>query len=210
MTTKNKKPISKSSTLRKSPAANNRFAILFAIVAFISLATVASISFILGTHKSKTYMEQQELLAFRGLADQYAYNQFFIEGQQAASVTGLGMTDDNDLYADILITKIDNRIPISRRKARLHFQCHEADSLKLKDGCAYAWWYGDWEDTSAEYREAYQNYIDKITSYADEFNSLSEDDQLGEAGNIIHQKLEALNEEYDDFWKAERALYAQE
>lgn len=90
------------------------------------------------------YQESQKLQAFEGVVSELIYNEFAIEGEQAASVDGFGVTDDKDLYADFTITKYEDHVPMLRRKARLHFQCDQ--KTDQKDGCAHAYWYGDWEE----------------------------------------------------------------
>ena len=139
-----------------------------------------------------SYQESQELQAFKGLADSYIYEQFYRENEQTANMTGIGVTDDKDLYVDFTVTKFEDHVPQANRKGRMHFQCNQ--KTDRKSGCAHAFWYGEWEDTSEEYRTAYREYIDAIESSVEAYNAAETDEERAE----IEEQRKALYEKYKD------------
>jgi len=141
-----------------------------------------------------SYEEEQELQAFRGLASSYISTLFEKEGEQTGDLTDIGVTDDGDLYADFLITKIKDHVPQSTQKARLHFQCDgKTDRVS---GCAHAFWYGEEEETSEEYREKYAFYVQELERLTAAYNS---SDSEEERASILEEE-EALAEEYKNFF----------
>lgn len=190
MATKKSSKSSKTKTIKTTKTASvdhNHLGKCFIALGLVLTALLFGFFYYLG--QSKTYIEKQKLLAFDGLVETYLYDHNFIEGEQVAGVLGSGLTEDNDLYYDFVVTKVEDHIPISARKGRLHFQCHEQDSLKLKDtGCAYAYWYGDWADTSTEYRETARtivNYLDDVTARVN--------------AAATEEEKQAIRKEYDEF-----------
>ena len=154
----------------------------------------------------KSNLENQEAIAFEGVVSRMISEEYFIEGERAAIVTGLGISDDNDLYADFIITKYEGHIPISNQPARIHFQCHEADDVwKFKDNCAHALWVGDIAETSEEYRSAYRTYIEKIEASVEKYNSTdneSEREKILEEQKLIEDEFtEAILKYSPDYQK---------
>ena len=88
------------------------------LMVFIITALLFGFFYLLG--QRKTYMEKQELAAFRSLADSYVYEKFTVDGERTAEVTDLGVTKDKDLYADFVITRYENDAPVTKQKARLY------------------------------------------------------------------------------------------
>lgn len=157
MATKKSSKSHKTKTTKSSPVDHNHLGKCFIALGLVLTALLFGFFYYLG--QSKTYSEQQKLLAFDSLVESYLNEDFTIDGKQSPIVTGSGLTDDNDLYYDFVIAEYDNHTIVSFRPARLHFQCHEQDSLKLKTtGCSRAYWQGDWESTSAEYQAASREF----------------------------------------------------
>ena len=146
-----------------------------------------------------SYQESQELQAFEGLASAYIYNSFAIDGEQTATIDDIGVTDDKDLYVDFIITKYEDHVPQANRKSRLHFQCDQ--KTDKSSGCAHAYWYGDWEETTEEYRAMYRAYIDKTEALTEAYNAAETDEEREE---ILAQE-QALYDEYKDFFGVENA-----
>lgn len=195
----NKKP-SKSSktktvkTTKTAPVDHNHIGKCFIAFGLIITALLFGLFYLMG--QSKTYAEKQKLLAFDGLVETYLYDQNFVEGEQVATVLGSGLTDDDDLYYDFVITKLEDHVPISARKGRLHFQCHEQDSLNLKDyGCARAYWYDDWVDTSAEYRATARTLIDYLEDTAARTSAATTESEK----QTIRKEYNEFMEKYKDF-----------
>lgn len=195
---------SKTKTTKNTKSAVDHNHIGKCFVAFGLIITVLLFGFFYLLGQRKTYMEKQELLAFRGAVETMIYDKFEVEGERAATVTGFGMTNDNDLYADFVIQKFVDHVPQSYQKARIHFQCHEKDSLKLKDNCAHAYWYGDEVETSAEFRAKYQTYINEINRLTDEYNATPEED-TATRDSIVKQE-EKLFSDYKAFFDDYNAL----
>lgn len=139
-----------------------------------------------------SYQESQELQAFKGLAGSYIYEQFYRENEQTANMTGIGVTDDKDLYVDFTVTKFEDHVPQANQKGRMHFQCSQ--KTDRKSGCAHAFWYGEWEDTGEEYRTAYREYIDAIESLVEAYNAAETDEERA----TIRQEQQALYDKYKD------------
>lgn len=189
-----KKTSRKIKTTRQTkPAAvdHNHIGKCFVAFGLIITALLFGFFYLLGNKKS--YMEKQEILAFRSLAESYIYSQFDIEGERATSVVDYGMTKDRDLYVDFVIETLENKVPTAYQKARLHFQCREEDSLKLrKDGCAKALWYDDEVHyTSNEYQTKYRAYIEKMEETTDRVNAAE-----------TEEKKAAIQAEFDEFTKS--------
>ena len=145
------------------------------------------------------YQEEQELQAFRGLASSYISTLFEKEGEQTGNLTDIGVTEDGDLYADFVITKYEDHVPQSTQKARLHFQCDgKTDRVS---GCAHAFWYGEEEATSEEYREKYSFYIKETERLVDAYNSSDSEEER----TSIREEQEALAKEYEDFFSQEES-----
>ena len=128
-------------TQKVDHATHSSFGKLIAMLGLIIVMLLFGVFYLIG--QRKTYMESQEILAFRSVVDVMIDEQFATEGERSAQVTGLGITDDKDLYADFIITKYEDHTPVAQQKARLHFQCQ---NLQPGQNCAHAYWYGDWED----------------------------------------------------------------
>ncbi|MBQ1528314.1 hypothetical protein IIZ77_01540 [Candidatus Saccharibacteria bacterium] len=151
MATKKSSKSSKTKTTKtaKPVVDHNHIGKCFVAFGLIITALLFGFFYLLG--QRKTYMEKQELLAFRGLADSYISERFNVDGERTAEVTDLGVTKDKDLYADFVITRYENDTPVTKQKARLHFQCNQkpAENVAPK-GCAFAYWYGEEEKVKAE------------------------------------------------------------
>lgn len=142
---------SKTKTTKNTKSAVDHNHIGKCFVAFGLIITVLLFGFFYLLGQRKTYMEKQELLAFRGVVDTMIGEQFNIEGERSAQVTDLGVTKDKDLYADFVIIKYENNTPISRQPARIHFQCNQEPKENIAYiGCGHAYWYGEEEPISAE------------------------------------------------------------
>ena len=133
MATKKSSKSSKTKTIKTAKPTVDHNHIGKCFVAFGLIITVLLFGFFYLLGQRKTYMEKQELLAFRGVVDTMIGEQFNIEGERSAQVTDLGVTKDNDLYADFVIIKYENNTPISRQPARIHFQCNQ----EPKENIAY-------------------------------------------------------------------------
>lgn len=192
--TKTKTSTKTARTARPAAVDHNHVGKCFVAFGLIITALLFGFFYLLG--QKPTYAEKQKLAAFDELAESYLYDTFSIEGERGATVTGSGMTDDNDLYYDFIITNYENRIPMSYQKARLHFQCHEKDSLKLKDtGCSYAYWYGDEHETSAEYREKARIFNETTDNYIEAASAAETEEQE----TAIHEEYKKFYESYKDF-----------
>lgn len=208
MATKKSSKSSKTKTIKTAKPTVDHNHVGKCFVAFGLIITILLFGFFYLLGQRKTYMEKQELLAFRGVVDRMLYEEFEIKGERVASIVGdLGMTKDNDLYADFVIQKYLDHVPQSYQKARIHFQCHEKDSLKLKDNCSHAYWYGEEIETSAEFREKYATYLNETNRLIDEINATPEEDKS--TRDSIRKQLEKLNEEYKPFFEQYNTLLQQ-
>ena len=151
----------KSSTKTKKENAKYLGACFIALGAIIGFLIIELYCFS-ALNKPQSYLDRQKTLAFDDLVDSYIYEMFSDpDKQQAAAVTGSGITEDDDLYVDFVITKYEDRfIPISRKNARLHFQCHDENGEK-SNGCSFAYWYGEEVETSEEEREEVRKLVDE-------------------------------------------------
>lgn len=190
MATKKSSKSTKTKTAKTTKATidHNHIGKCFVAFGLIITALLFGFFYLLGQRKS--YDEKQKLLAFDSLVQSYLDEEFYISGERTATVTGKGMTDDNDLYYDFVINTLENNVIMTNQKARLHFQCHEADSLKLKNGCSKAYWYGDVVETSAEFREKSRIFNETTENYVNAINAAETEEQK-----------EALKKEYDKFVK---------
>lgn len=137
------------------------------------------------------YENKQKLQAFDSLLEQYIYNRFEEDGQ-TAKVTGTGITKDKDLYADFVIAKYEDHIPIATRKGRLHFQCHD-ENFKLKEnGCSQAYDFGEWTDTSEKYRSDYREYLKIMEEYTEKGNATKSDEEL----EAIQKEYKKVTQKY--------------
>lgn len=141
-----------------------------------------------------SYQQTQELKAFKGIADSYLYETFFSEENdiiQTAMPGDLGVTDDNDLYIDFTLIKSESTTHslLSFRKARLHFQC--AQTSVSDDSCARAFWYGDWEDTSEEFRAASRKFYIESEALTEAINSTEDETEI-----------KRLRDEYDVLYQS--------
>lgn len=195
MATKKSSKTSKTTKTQKvDHVTHSSFGKLITALGLVIVMLLFGVFYLLG--QKPTYAEKQKLAAFDELAESYLYDTFTIEGERGATVTGSGMTDDNDLYYDFIITNYENHIPMSYQKARLHFQCHEQDSLKLKDtGCSYAYWYGDEHETSAEYREKARIFNETTDNYVEAASAAETEEQE----TAIHEEYKKFCESYKDF-----------
>lgn len=195
MATKKSSKSSKTTKTQKvDHATHSSFGRLITALGLVIVMLLFGVFYLLG--QKPTYAERQKLAAFDELAKSYLYDTFSIEGERGATVTGSGMTDDNDLYYDFIITNYENHIPMSYQKARLHFQCHEQDSLKLKDtGCSYAYWYDDEHETSAEYREKARIFNETTDNYIEAASAAETEEQE----TAIHEEYKKFYESYKDF-----------
>ena len=168
----------------------------------ITLSVLIIILFVIIIYLAKnkiSYEDSQKIQAFESITKSYIAETLFVENEQTAKVTDFGMTDDKDLYADFVVTKYDNSVPIATRTARLHFQCandsNSNDNISAHD-CSEAYRYDDWEKTSEEYREKYRHYIDEMNHLVKEYNSAETDTER----NSIKQQESDLYEQYKDFF----------
>lgn len=151
MATKKSSKSSKTKTIKTAKPTVDHNHVGKCFVAFGLIITILLFGFFYLLGQRKTYMEKQELLAFRGLADSYVYEKFAVDGERTAKVTDLGVTKDKDLYADFVITRYENNTPVTQQKGRLHFQCNQKPAGNVEPkGCAFAYWYGDEEKITAE------------------------------------------------------------
>lgn len=144
MATKKSSKSSKTKTQKVDHATHSSFGKLITALGLVIVMLLFGVFYLLG--QRKTYMESQEVLAFRSVVENMLYGEF-ANDEQGAYVTGLGVTDDKDLYADFVLVKYTDHTPVSQQKARIHFQCK---SYREYGSCAHAYWYGDWEDISEE------------------------------------------------------------
>ncbi len=117
------------------------------------------------------YASQQKLHAFEGLAKAYLEEQFEKDGDTAVFTGEMGVTDDKDLYLDFIIAKYEDRVIVSTKNARLHFQCHDENFKWKETGCAYAYWYDKEKEVSDENQEAQREFVEAAEALVDASNS---------------------------------------
>ena len=196
MATKKSSKSSKTKTTKTTRPAVDHSHVGKCFVAFGLIITALLFGLFYYMGQAKSYVDQQKLLAFDDLVDSYLYSNFVVESEQGATVTGKGMTKDNDLYYDFIITNYEDHIPVSYKKARLHFQCHEKDSLKLKDtGCAYTYWYDEKHETSAEYLEKARIFNEATDKYIEAVSAAETEEQE----TALHEEYKKFCESYKDF-----------
>lgn len=127
-------------------------------------------------------------------------NEYGGEDGKSAFVTGYGVTDDKDLYADFIMTEYEDHVPIRYKKARLHFQCDQKTD-RISD-CSHALWAEkEWTETSEEYRAEYRSYNDAVEALVDRYNSTEDE---SEREKIIEEEKE-LDKKFDksffEYWK---------
>ena len=206
-------PAKTKKTLKSKTKSNSfNFKTLSAVLGIFCAGLIVAVIFL--AENQKTPEERKRLVAFEPLASAYIdhLSMYSEDGKagKAARATDIGVTDDNDLYIDFTITETENHVPVSTRPGRLHFQCDDHSGLVItgglnengapkEAGCAFAYWYGDAEETSPEFREKYRHYIEEIERITEAANSAETEEEI----NALHEEMEALNEEYKDFFKGE-------
>lgn len=205
-----KKPRTKS--IPKKPTGKScscNCKILSLILGVIVIGLLIAVAFLV--KNQKTYEEEKRLQAFETLANYYIdelsmYSEESREGK-IATLTGIGVTDDNDLYFDFIITNYKDHVPVSTQDGRLHFQCDNRSGKVVgtnnPEGCALAYWYGEETETPLEFQETYRKYIEDSESAVNLCNESAVED---ESGNISYSaeceaKREEINKKYADFLK---------
>ncbi|MBR3256745.1 hypothetical protein IKG02_00425 [Candidatus Saccharibacteria bacterium] len=149
---------------------------------FLGLLLVLSLLFNICLSKDrKTYEEQKRLIAFEPLASSYIYNLYENDPSKVATATGVGITEDDDLYIDFYVTEYDNHVPLSTKKARLHFQCDDHSGKVFgtdsPDGCAFAYWYDEPKALPEEYQEKSRAFYEKAEEYTSRVNSAETEEE---------------------------------
>ena len=194
MTTKN----SRTKTNPKKPTGKScscNCKALSLILGVIVIGLLIAVAFLV--KNQKTYEEEKRLQTFETLANYYIdelsmYSEESREGK-TATLTGIGTTDDNDLYFDFTITNYKDHVPVSTQDGRLHFQCDNRSGKVVgtnnPESCALAYWYGDETETPAEFQEAYKNYMEELESIVSFCNET-------DSGDECEAKREQLSEKY--------------
>lgn len=212
MTTKKSHAKTKSNSKKstgKSCSCSCNCKIISLILGIVVVGLLATIIFL--AKNQKTYEEEKRLQAFETLANSYIdelsmYSEENREGK-TATLTGIGITDDNDLYFDFTITKYDNHVPVSTQDGRLHFQCDDRSGKMIgvdaPDGCAKAYSYGEEVATSAELQETYRQYLEDAESAINLCNETQTED---ESGNVAYSeecdtKRKEIIEKYTKFFE---------
>lgn len=190
----------KSKTVKHTPAEAQKIGKLVVIFGVL-LACILGVFFYIKSNKGLSYADQQRIHAFDGLAKNYLYQTFTKDGEQTAVMTGSGITDDNDLYADFVIEKFEDHIIVSYQKARLHFQCHKKDSLEFKDGCSYAYWYDEEKETSDASRDAQKAFYEAIEEYTDAVENEEEESVLNTLKDAYNKALEKVKPYLEELQK---------
>jgi len=118
----------------------------------LALAIVLGVGFLgvilCGCFKPKiSHLEQRELEAFETLFYSYVSEVPFLEdsANTTASITNIGLSEDDDLYADITINYYnDNHQIIAAQKGKMFFQCNHENKKVITEsvsgcGMAYSW-----------------------------------------------------------------------
>lgn len=185
MATKKSTKPTKSKHLEMEHRRIGKLVVIFGVL----LICILAVFFYVKGDLFNNYENQQKLQAFDGLLKEYIYNRFEEEGQ-TARVTGTGITKDKDLYADFIVTKYEDHVPMATRKGRLHFQCHDENSKPKENGCSQAYNFDEWTETSEKYRSDYREYLEIMEEYTEKGNATKSDEEL-----------EAIQKEYKEVTK---------
>lgn len=173
-TRKSPKPSkTKSTKTIKTSVDHNHIGKCFVAFGLIITALFFGIFYLIG--QRKTNLESQKVQAFDNLVREAISAKFSVDGEQTAEIGNTGITKDGDLYTDFTIVKYENNVPTAKQPARIHFQCQNRDS-SIK-GCAHAYWYGDWQITSDEYRSAYREFLDLTEAHVKKSNAATTDEE---------------------------------
>ena len=187
-----KKAPKTSKNPRKSSKNNNfNYKILSLILAI--LLVVVSAFAIYFYKNQRTYEEEKRLAAFESLANSYIYDLAMFEDKEnkSATITGYGITEDDDYYIDFIIFYYKDQVPEATQKARLHFQC------KNSNGCAQAYWYDEKIELPAESKEKYTHYLSEIERFTESINSAETEEEK----QSIQSEMKSLNKEYESFFE---------
>lgn len=126
----------------------------------------------------KTHEEEKRLQAFESIVAKHIFNGDMFEDKQNISVkaTGIGVTDDDDLYVDFKFIKYDDNGPLYIKKGREHYQCKNRsgkviENWELPDGCSVAYWYGEPKYFDQGIRNELQEMDDYLTSVNEKYYS---------------------------------------
>ncbi len=120
--------------------------IVFALAIVLGIGFIGII--IGGCFKPKiSHLEQRELEAFETLFYSYVSEVPFLEDNTntTASITNIGLSEDDDLYADIVINYYNNNHQIiAAQKGKMFFQCDHENKKVITEsvsgcGMAYSW-----------------------------------------------------------------------
>ncbi len=109
-----------------------RFGSLFVAIGLVIAGLLFGLFYYMG--QAKTHSEIKKLEAFQSLADYFVESLANEEAGETTYATRIGLTEDDDIYFDILRTKHENSIPTATRNERVYLQCRDRDT---NQNCAY-------------------------------------------------------------------------
>jgi|GEM_PF-2463052 hypothetical protein len=121
------------------------------IIVLVVIIGIGLIAIALGRSKNSTsLLDQRKLEAFESVFSKAITDEFSDEEKHTtATVTGLGLSQDDDLYADFTIYYYNDNHEIAyTQNAKVYLQCEHENRTPItgtddKTGCAFAYTYGD-------------------------------------------------------------------
>ncbi len=123
----------------------------------------------------KTHEDEKRLQAFETIVAKQIYEGDFLGDRDfTIEATGIGVTDDDDLYVDFKFIEYDDNGPLLVEKGRVHYQCDNRsgkviENWKLPEGCSVAYWYGEPKYIDQETRSKLKEIDDYLKSVNDKY-----------------------------------------